>query len=108
MIQAHQEAQYPKRRASDLGQTSLPLHLPEPLLTLAQACRLLCLSSSTLYRLAERRQVPFIKLGCLLRFERSALEAWLASQRKGPVTDWQHRPDASKMDALQKTTGGLK
>jgi excisionase family DNA binding protein len=108
MIHAHEEPQHPKRRATDFSQTSLNPQLPEPLLTLTQACRLLCLSSSTLYRLAERRQVPFIKIGCLIRFERSALDAWLAGQRKTPVTDWQLRPSPSKIDPLQKTTGGLK
>jgi excisionase family DNA binding protein len=66
---------------------------------------LLRLSATTLYRLVERRQIPFLKIGGGLRFERWVLASWLDQQRKQAL-DWQVSPLTAKIEASQKTTGG--
>lgn len=40
----------------------------------------------TVYGWTSRREIPFIKLGRLLRFDREVIEAWLAA-KKVPVFD---------------------
>jgi excisionase family DNA binding protein len=56
------------------------------LLTPAQLCEWLGVSMKTVYGWTSRREIPFIKLGRLLRFDREVIEAWLAA-KKVPVFD---------------------
>jgi len=58
----------------------------EPLLTPAEAARILRIKESTLYTWAYRRQIPSQKVGRSLRFRREDLETWLKAQVR-PV-DW--------------------
>ena len=43
------------------------------------------ISKSSVYRLIERRQIPFYKIGAKLRFSKSDVEKYLKSVRIDPV-----------------------
>ena len=47
------------------------------LLTPDDVCDLLSISKKTLYGWTSRHEVPFIKLGRLLRFRREEIDLWL-------------------------------
>ncbi|MFB3820032.1 MAG: response regulator [Candidatus Methylomirabilales bacterium] len=49
----------------------------QDLLTVREAARLLRLGEITVYRLAQRRKIPAVKVGGSWRFSRSLLEQWL-------------------------------
>jgi excisionase family DNA binding protein len=51
--------------------------LTRRLLSLAEAANLLKLSRSTLYKYAERSEIPHIKIGGRIRFSQDELEAWI-------------------------------
>ena len=57
------------------------------LLTIDEAAKLLRVKRSTLYSWVHRRQIPFQKVGSLLRFRKDDLEAWLESQRR--IVEWE-------------------
>jgi excisionase family DNA binding protein len=50
------------------------------LLTAAEACRYLRITSRTLYRYLQRHQVPAFKLGKEWRFVRSDLDEWIRAR----------------------------
>ena len=52
------------------------------LLTIDEAAKLLRVKRSTLYSWVHRRQIPFQKVGSLVRFRKDDLEAWLEAQRR--------------------------
>ncbi|PYX01597.1 MAG: hypothetical protein DMG86_09860 [Acidobacteria bacterium] len=52
----------------------------EPLLDSTEAARLLNINPHTLQRMARLGQVPALKLGKLWRFQKSALDEWVASK----------------------------
>jgi excisionase family DNA binding protein len=61
---------------------------PEPLLDVGELAAWLRISPRTAYSLAERGQLPSLKVSNRLRFDRAAIEAWLAEQegkRNGTV-----------------------
>ena len=45
----------------------------------------LAISKPTIYRLVGKRQIPFIKIGGVLRFKKADIEAYLDDRRIGPV-----------------------
>lgn len=51
------------------------------LLDVKETCDYLNLKTSKIYRLTSERQIPFFKIGALLRFDQADLDAWLESQR---------------------------
>lgn len=55
------------------------------LLTVQEAASLLRISVSSVRRLQQNRQLPFIKVGGSVRFTASDLSAYVAQQRVGPV-----------------------
>lgn len=57
-------------------------HLPA-LLTIEEVARILRISKTSAYRLVERRELPFCRVGRSLRFSREDLEAYLGSRRVG-------------------------
>ena len=57
------------------------------LLTIDEAAKLLRVKRSTLYSWVHRRQIPFQKVGSLVRFRKDDLEAWLESQRR--IVEWE-------------------
>ncbi len=52
-------------------------------MTFEDACDYLRLKRSYLYMLTSTEQIPFYKIGNHLRFRRSRLDQWLASQEYG-------------------------
>jgi excisionase family DNA binding protein len=54
------------------------------LLTAAETCRYLRITSRTLYRYLQRHQVPAFKLGKQWRFVRSDLEEWIRTRVNTP------------------------
>ena len=55
----------------------------ERLLTADEIAEYLCCSVSTVRRFAARGEIPHYRLGKLLRFRRSEVEAWLARRQFG-------------------------
>jgi excisionase family DNA binding protein len=55
--------------------------LDEPLLTPAQAAKLLAVRPSWVYDAARTGQLPCVRVGRHVRFLRSDLERWVSSQR---------------------------
>lgn len=55
----------------------------DTLLTIKQASKLLNLKQSRLRTAVLRKEVPFVKLGRLVRFKRTDLEAWVNSKTIG-------------------------
>ena len=49
-------------------------------LTVAQLARRLQISESTIYGWVDRDFIPFLMAGDLLRFDLSAIEAWMAAE----------------------------
>jgi excisionase family DNA binding protein len=58
-----------------------PTILTEPLLTPAEAAELLHVRPSWVYEAVRGRRLPHLRLGKHVRFERAALEEWIAAQR---------------------------
>ncbi len=61
--------------------------MPEEFLTLREVSELLKLSDKTVYRLAQRGDMPAFKAGGSWRFRRLDIDQWAAAQvedRKGP------------------------
>jgi excisionase family DNA binding protein len=53
------------------------------LLTLEEVAGFLRVSKTSVYRLVERRELPFCRVGRTLRFSRTDLEAYLKARRVG-------------------------
>jgi len=51
-------------------------------LTLSELCEWLKIKPATVYDWVHTRFIPHVKLGRLLRFERSAILAWLADRER--------------------------
>jgi len=59
----------------------------EPLLTPSDTSKILSVPIATLYTWVARGQIPFTKIGHLLRFERATLADWIAAQARPVRTD---------------------
>ena len=57
----------------------------EPLLRVAAASRKLSVSTTTLYELIAKNQLPHIKIGKSLRIPAQALRAWIEKNTEGTV-----------------------
>lgn len=64
---------------------SVALQSPSDLLTQNEAAAYLGLSPHTLevWRCTKRYELPYVKVGRLIRYRRSGLDAWLASRSVG-------------------------
>jgi excisionase family DNA binding protein len=64
---------------------SLALQSPSDLLTQTEAAAYLGLSPNTLevWRCTKRYELPYVKVGRLIRYRRSELDAWLDSRSVG-------------------------
>ncbi len=58
---------------------------PRKLLTPDETAQLLRVSKSSVYRLVERREIPFYRLRGNLRFDQGDIDAYLERCRVGPV-----------------------
>jgi len=54
-------------------------------LTIKEAAAYTGLAVSTLYKMVGRRQIPYIKMGSLVKFDLAALEKWIKSQTVMPM-----------------------
>lgn len=54
---------------------------PPPLLTIDEVAAVLRVSKTSVYRLVDRRKLPFCRVGRGLRFRREDLEAYLQATR---------------------------
>ncbi len=54
-------------------------------LGIAKLSRCLELKVSTLYSLVEQKKIPHYKIGRLIRFRKSEVEAWMQGNKKEPV-----------------------
>lgn len=52
----------------------------EDIIKVGEACKLLGISQSALYRGIERNIIPHIRLGSAIRLRRSTLTAWVREQ----------------------------
>ncbi len=68
-------------RPNGAGSIPAPEILHEPLLTPADAARLLSVKTTWVYEAVRDRRLPHHKIGRNLRFVRSDLAAWVAEQR---------------------------
>lgn len=55
------------------------------LLTIKEAAAYTGLAVSTLYKMTGRRQIPYIKMGSLLKFDLAALDKWIKDQTVMPM-----------------------
>ena len=55
------------------------------LLTLEEVAEYLRISKTSVYRLVERRELPFCRVGRTLRFYRTDIDAYLTSRRVGSI-----------------------
>jgi excisionase family DNA binding protein len=58
--------------------------MSERLLTAKEVAELLALPESWVREATREGRMPFLALGRYRRYERAAIEAWLAEQRGGP------------------------
>lgn len=56
----------------------------EKYLTIDEVCSILQVKRHYIYRLTSRKQIPFVKLGRFLRFERDKIEEWLKDKAQKP------------------------
>ena len=63
--------------------------LPQPRwLTIDQAAAYIGFAKGTLYHWVSRRQIPFVKKGRSLRFDRLVLDEWMERDRVQSVDDF--------------------
>ena len=56
-------------------------HFNKEILTLKEICEYLELSSSHIYKLTSRREIPFAKTGKRIFFKKSDIDAWIYRNR---------------------------
>ena len=57
------------------------------LLTIEEVAEFLRVSKTSVYRLVERRDIPFCRVGRSVRFDRRDLEAYLTARRVGSIAE---------------------
>jgi len=58
--------------------------LPSPVMTIREVAQYLQVHQGTLYKLIRRGQIPVFRIGCEYRFNKDAIEKWMADlQVKG-------------------------
>ena len=70
-----------------MSEPSLPDH---EILTLEEVARYLRLKPQTIYKWAQERRIPAVKLGKEWRFRRSILDRWLDQQMLGEDSGFGH------------------
>jgi excisionase family DNA binding protein len=56
----------------------------EKYLTISEVCDILQVKRHYIYGLTSRKQIPFVKLGRFLRFDRDKIEQWLKDKTQKP------------------------
>ena len=57
------------------------------LMTFKETASYLGIAEKTLYTKANQRQIPYLKLGRLLKFDRNAINEWLKKQTVMPMPE---------------------
>lgn len=79
----------------------------QPVLTLRQVARYLTVHPNTIYRLAQRGQIPAFKVGSDWRFNRESIDAWRLAQEKlsavqcSQTTPAAHRLRSEVLDLIE-------
>ncbi|MCY3737917.1 MAG: helix-turn-helix domain-containing protein [Gemmatimonadaceae bacterium] len=66
----------------------------EALMTVAEVSEYLACSVSMVRRLAQRSEIPYYRLGRLLRFRRTDVDAWLEARHEGGASSHGRRTAA--------------
>ena len=53
-----------------------------PLMKVAQVSEMIDVKEKTIYDWVHKRQIPHLKLGRLVRFDRSEIESWLSTKKR--------------------------
>lgn len=61
--------------------------MSESLLRQREVARLLNISPATVKRLRDQKQLPYVLVGSGVRYERAAIESFLAGNRHGGIHD---------------------
>lgn len=56
--------------------------MSDKLMTLQKAAEYLNVHRGTLYRLAQKREIPVVKIGRIWRFRKEKIDAWLDSKEQ--------------------------
>jgi excisionase family DNA binding protein len=64
--------------------------LPRKLLTVKEVSAYTGLAPDTIYKMVSQRRIPFTKVGRLVKFEQSALDAWLKQHTVIPMPPKRH------------------
>jgi len=64
------------------------------LMNIDELSQYLGMKKSSLYSMVERREIPFYKIGRLLRFQKEEVEMWLQERRQDP---WVHEKSAKRI-----------
>jgi excisionase family DNA binding protein len=56
-----------------------------PLLNIRQAAARLCIAPKTLYKWVESGQIPYVRIGRLIRFRDADLDKWIAGGFRAPM-----------------------
>lgn len=56
---------------------------PQPAMTVRQVAAYLNVNEKTVYRLAQRRELPGFKVGGAWRFQRPDIERWIQVRKRG-------------------------
>jgi excisionase family DNA binding protein len=57
-------------------------------MTVMELAELLRVHTSTLYRMCERGELPFFKIGSKFRFNRDQIDAWMRARSKRSQRGW--------------------
>jgi len=74
-----------------------PLHDPE-ILTLEEVALYLRLKPQTIYKWAQEKRIPAVKLGKEWRFRRSILDRWLDEQMLSDESGFSHLRDGGEQE----------
>lgn len=77
-----QNRDLPRRRSS--VSVSPPSGATPEVMTIEELASYLKLATATLYRKVQDREIPFTKVGNLLRFTKSSIDSWLARNTTTP------------------------
>jgi excisionase family DNA binding protein len=60
--------------------------LPRTYLTVKEVSQYVGIATDTIYKMVSQRQIPFSKLGRLLRFDQTILDAWIKQHTVMPMS----------------------
>lgn len=79
----------------------------EPFLSVREVCLLFGVSSKTIYRWIEGRNMPNYTIGGVLRFRASSLEQWVDKIQEGEANERQKAKKIHKRRTRKKVSKGV-